>query len=167
MTLSPGQGSGERSRAPLCHPQSILPEAHGWGYSGFPVEGGVEPGLWAPPRPSCPGALACLLFLSLRPADVALECAGFLTGLGLDTTIMIRSIPLRGFDQVSSSCAAPHHHRSCLQVPSPPTRGHTPCSPTAPGGGGVCLHRYHLAAPVQVHCMVAGPSLRTVPCESG
>uniref|UniRef100_A0A8C0RPE0 Thioredoxin-disulfide reductase n=1 Tax=Canis lupus familiaris TaxID=9615 RepID=A0A8C0RPE0_CANLF len=34
---------------------------------------------------------------------VALECAGFLTGLGLDTTIMIRSIPLRGFDQQMSS----------------------------------------------------------------
>ncbi|XP_073079835.1 thioredoxin reductase 2, mitochondrial isoform X2 [Manis javanica] len=33
---------------------------------------------------------------------VALECAGFLTGLGLDTTIMMRSIPLRGFDQMSS-----------------------------------------------------------------
>uniref|UniRef100_A0A8D0Y1U9 Thioredoxin-disulfide reductase n=1 Tax=Sus scrofa TaxID=9823 RepID=A0A8D0Y1U9_PIG len=31
---------------------------------------------------------------------VALECAGFLTGLGLDATIMIRSIPLRAFDQV-------------------------------------------------------------------
>eukprot|EP00761_Pharyngomonas_kirbyi_P011761 gb/GECH01011787.1/.p1 GENE.gb/GECH01011787.1/~~gb/GECH01011787.1/.p1 ORF type:complete len:496 (+),score=121.82 gb/GECH01011787.1/:1-1488(+) len=30
---------------------------------------------------------------------VALECAGFLTGLGYDTTVMIRSIPLRGFDQ--------------------------------------------------------------------
>lgn len=30
---------------------------------------------------------------------VALECAGFLTGLGYDTTVLIRSIPLRGFDQ--------------------------------------------------------------------
>uniref|UniRef100_A0A6Q2YSA8 Thioredoxin-disulfide reductase n=1 Tax=Esox lucius TaxID=8010 RepID=A0A6Q2YSA8_ESOLU len=30
---------------------------------------------------------------------VALECAGFLTGLGLDTTVMVRSVPLRGFDQ--------------------------------------------------------------------
>lgn len=32
--------------------------------------------------------------------DVALECAGFLTGLGFDTTVMVRSICLRGFDQV-------------------------------------------------------------------
>ncbi|XP_036383029.1 thioredoxin reductase 2, tandem duplicate 2 [Megalops cyprinoides] len=30
---------------------------------------------------------------------VGLECAGFLTGIGLDTTIMVRSIALRGFDQ--------------------------------------------------------------------
>ncbi|XP_016022417.2 thioredoxin reductase 2, mitochondrial isoform X2 [Rousettus aegyptiacus] len=34
---------------------------------------------------------------------VALECAGFLTGLRLDTTVMMRSIPLRGFDQQMSS----------------------------------------------------------------
>uniref|UniRef100_A0A3Q2DX38 thioredoxin-disulfide reductase (NADPH) n=1 Tax=Cyprinodon variegatus TaxID=28743 RepID=A0A3Q2DX38_CYPVA len=32
-------------------------------------------------------------------ADVALECAGFLTGIGLDATVMVRSIALRGFDQ--------------------------------------------------------------------
>ncbi|XP_076007112.1 thioredoxin reductase 2, tandem duplicate 2 [Genypterus blacodes] len=30
---------------------------------------------------------------------VALESAGFLTGLGLDATVMVRSIALRGFDQ--------------------------------------------------------------------
>ncbi len=30
---------------------------------------------------------------------VALECAGFLGGLGYQTDVMIRSIPLRGFDQ--------------------------------------------------------------------
>jgi thioredoxin reductase (NADPH) len=30
---------------------------------------------------------------------VALECAGFLSGLGYDTTVMVRSILLRGFDQ--------------------------------------------------------------------
>jgi pyruvate/2-oxoglutarate dehydrogenase complex dihydrolipoamide dehydrogenase (E3) component len=30
---------------------------------------------------------------------VALECAGFITGLGLNSTVMMRSIPLRGFDQ--------------------------------------------------------------------
>jgi thioredoxin reductase (NADPH) len=30
---------------------------------------------------------------------VALECAGFLTALGYDTTVAVRSILLRGFDQ--------------------------------------------------------------------
>jgi len=30
---------------------------------------------------------------------VALECAGFIHGVGFDTTVMMRSIPLRGFDQ--------------------------------------------------------------------
>jgi thioredoxin reductase (NADPH) len=30
---------------------------------------------------------------------VALECGGFLTALGYDTTVMVRSILLRGFDQ--------------------------------------------------------------------
>jgi len=30
---------------------------------------------------------------------VALECAGFLAGLGYDVTVMVRSILLRGFDQ--------------------------------------------------------------------
>jgi pyruvate/2-oxoglutarate dehydrogenase complex dihydrolipoamide dehydrogenase (E3) component len=29
---------------------------------------------------------------------VALECAGFLKGIGCDTTVMVRSILLRGFD---------------------------------------------------------------------
>ena len=30
---------------------------------------------------------------------VALECAGFIRGCGYDTTVMVRSILLRGFDQ--------------------------------------------------------------------
>merc|ERR1719431_1408633 len=30
---------------------------------------------------------------------IALECAGFLAAMGLDTTVMVRSILLRGFDQ--------------------------------------------------------------------
>uniref|UniRef100_A0A8B9CCY7 thioredoxin-disulfide reductase (NADPH) n=1 Tax=Anser brachyrhynchus TaxID=132585 RepID=A0A8B9CCY7_9AVES len=34
---------------------------------------------------------------------ISLECAGFLTGIGLDTTVMMRSIPLRGFDQQMAS----------------------------------------------------------------
>merc|ERR1712079_110764 len=33
--------------------------------------------------------------LVIGASYVSLECAGFLTGLGFDTTVMIRSIPLR------------------------------------------------------------------------
>uniref|UniRef100_A0A8C9TJ79 Thioredoxin reductase 2 n=1 Tax=Scleropages formosus TaxID=113540 RepID=A0A8C9TJ79_SCLFO len=39
---------------------------------------------------------------------VALECAGFLTGIGLDTTIMVRSIALRGFDQQMAGLVTAH-----------------------------------------------------------
>ncbi|XP_058137829.1 thioredoxin reductase 2, mitochondrial isoform X2 [Dasypus novemcinctus] len=39
---------------------------------------------------------------------VALECAGFLAGLGLDSTVMMRSIPLRGFDQQMASLVTEH-----------------------------------------------------------
>ncbi|XP_038636303.1 thioredoxin reductase 1, cytoplasmic-like [Scyliorhinus canicula] len=37
--------------------------------------------------------------LVIGASYVALECAGFLSGLGLDVTVMVRSILLRGFDQ--------------------------------------------------------------------
>uniref|UniRef100_A0A8D2QH61 thioredoxin-disulfide reductase (NADPH) n=1 Tax=Zonotrichia albicollis TaxID=44394 RepID=A0A8D2QH61_ZONAL len=40
--------------------------------------------------------------------DVSLECAGFLTGIGLDTTVMMRSVPLRGFDQQMASLVTEH-----------------------------------------------------------
>ena len=33
---------------------------------------------------------------------MSLECAGFLAALGLDVTVMVRSILLRGFDQQMS-----------------------------------------------------------------
>ncbi|CAG5135490.1 unnamed protein product, partial [Candidula unifasciata] len=44
--------------------------------------------------PYCPGKTLCV-----GASYVSLECAGFLAGLGLDTTVMVRSILLRGFDQ--------------------------------------------------------------------
>jgi thioredoxin reductase (NADPH) len=36
--------------------------------------------------------------LVIGASYVALECAGFLKGLGYDTTVIVRSIFLRGFD---------------------------------------------------------------------
>ena len=44
--------------------------------------------------PYCPGKT-----LVVGASYVALECAGVLTGLGLDVTVMVRSVLLRGFDQ--------------------------------------------------------------------
>ncbi|XP_057562884.1 thioredoxin reductase 3 isoform X1 [Hippopotamus amphibius kiboko] len=44
--------------------------------------------------PYCPGAT-----LVVGASYVALECAGFLAGLGLAVTVMVRSVLLRGFDQ--------------------------------------------------------------------
>lgn len=44
--------------------------------------------------PYCPGKT-----LVIGASYVALECAGFLRGIGLDVTVMVRSILLRGFDQ--------------------------------------------------------------------
>ncbi|OCT83347.1 hypothetical protein XELAEV_18025886mg [Xenopus laevis] len=44
--------------------------------------------------PYCPGKT-----LVVGASYVALECAGFLAGIGLDATVMVRSILLRGFDQ--------------------------------------------------------------------
>ena len=37
--------------------------------------------------------------LFIGASYISLECAGFLHGLGYDTTVMVRSILLRGFDQ--------------------------------------------------------------------
>nr|XP_013000503.2 thioredoxin reductase 3 [Cavia porcellus] len=44
--------------------------------------------------PYCPGKT-----LVVGASYVALECAGFLAGFGLDVTVMVRSILLRGFDR--------------------------------------------------------------------
>ena len=37
--------------------------------------------------------------LIIGASYIALECAGFLRGFGIDVTVMVRSILLRGFDQ--------------------------------------------------------------------
>jgi len=66
-----------------------------------------------PVYPDIPGAKECcitsddIFSLPYAPGKtlfcgasyISLECAGFLNGLGYDTTVMVRSILLRGFDQ--------------------------------------------------------------------
>uniref|UniRef100_A0A8C3AA57 thioredoxin-disulfide reductase (NADPH) n=1 Tax=Cyclopterus lumpus TaxID=8103 RepID=A0A8C3AA57_CYCLU len=46
--------------------------------------------------------------LVIGASYVALECGGFLAGLGLDVTVMVRSILLRGFDQDMANRAGEH-----------------------------------------------------------
>lgn len=46
--------------------------------------------------------------LVIGASYVALECAGFLTALGYDTTVMVRSILLRGFDQDMAQLIGKH-----------------------------------------------------------
>uniref|UniRef100_A0A669CS10 thioredoxin-disulfide reductase (NADPH) n=1 Tax=Oreochromis niloticus TaxID=8128 RepID=A0A669CS10_ORENI len=53
--------------------------------------------------PYCPGKT-----LVIGASYVALECGGFLAGLGLDVTVMVRSILLRGFDQDMANRAGEH-----------------------------------------------------------
>lgn len=53
--------------------------------------------------PYCPGKT-----LVVGASYVALECGGFLAGLGLDVTVMVRSILLRGFDQDMANRAGEH-----------------------------------------------------------
>jgi len=46
--------------------------------------------------------------LVIGASYVALECAGFLTAMGFDTTVMVRSILLRGFDQDMANLIGEH-----------------------------------------------------------
>ncbi|XP_041083729.1 thioredoxin reductase 2, mitochondrial-like [Polyodon spathula] len=54
---------------------------------------------------------------------VALECAGFITGIGVDASVMVRSIPLRGFDQ-QIACLVTDYMESYG------TKFHWKCSPS-------------------------------------
>ena len=58
----------------------------------------------------CP--IDCLVVFLDHWSDVALECAGFLTGLGYDVSVMVRSIILRNFDQVCTSLLDIHVHET-------------------------------------------------------
>ena len=83
--------------------------------------------------PYCPGKT-----LVIGASYVSLECAGFLASLGLDTTVMVRSILLRGFDQQCADLIGDYmiNHGVKFMRPCVPTkvrtrrrsrRGFTPC----------------------------------------
>eukprot|EP00003_Mantamonas_plastica_P006322 TRINITY_DN1512_c1_g1_i5.p2 TRINITY_DN1512_c1_g1~~TRINITY_DN1512_c1_g1_i5.p2 ORF type:complete len:426 (+),score=154.80 TRINITY_DN1512_c1_g1_i5:1871-3148(+) len=64
-----------------------------------------------------PGKVLCV-----GASYVSLECAGFMNGVGCDTTVMIRSIPLRGFDQQMAqmiTCTMADHGVKFLQPAVP------------------------------------------------
>ena len=70
---------------------------------------------------------------------VALECAGFLTALGYDTTVMVRSILLRGFDQDMANLIGEHmghYHTKFI-------RGATPSSLERAEEGGPITVTYN------------------------
>ncbi|XP_021961025.1 thioredoxin reductase 1, cytoplasmic isoform X1 [Folsomia candida] len=53
--------------------------------------------------PHNPGKTLCI-----GASYIALECAGFLAGVGIESTVMVRSILLRGFDQQISGMIGEH-----------------------------------------------------------
>lgn len=80
--------------------------------------------------PAAPGKTLCI-----GGGYVSLECAGFLNGLGMEADVMVRSIPLRGFDQQMATLVKEHmSERGCYFVD-----GAVPTSvervPAAEGGG--------------------------------
>ncbi|XP_037092487.1 thioredoxin reductase 2, mitochondrial-like [Pollicipes pollicipes] len=99
-----------------------------------------------PRYPSVPGAELAItsddLFRLRRPPGrtlcvggsyVSLECAGFLTGLGFDTTVLLRSIPLRGFDQQMAGLVVSGMEKLGTRV----LRGSEPLRLERADGGGV------------------------------
>jgi len=60
--------------------------------------------------------------LCIGASYISLECAGFLAGFGLDTTVMVRSILLRGFDQEMANMVGKgleHHKVKFLRTTTP------------------------------------------------
>lgn len=71
--------------------------------------------------PYCPGKT-----LVIGASYVSLECAGFLAALGLDVTVMVRSILLRGFDQQIAEMIGDHMTKHNIKFIRP-------CVPTKVG----------------------------------
>ena len=64
--------------------------------------------------PHCPGKTLCI-----GASYVSLECAGFLAGLGMDVTVMVRSILLRGFDQQMAEKIGEHMKSENIKLVRP------------------------------------------------
>jgi len=60
--------------------------------------------------------------LVIGASYIALECSGFMTAFGYDTTVMVRSIFLRGFDQDMANRIGEHmekHHTKFIHKATP------------------------------------------------
>lgn len=88
-----------------------------------------------PTRLKCEGAEHCIdsddIFqldrdpgrvLCVGGGYIAMECAGFLSGLGYPATCMIRSVPLRGFDRECVDRIAQHMDGVTLQLGATPVK---------------------------------------------
>ncbi|KAG8468147.1 hypothetical protein KFE25_007199 [Diacronema lutheri] len=69
--------------------------------------------------------------LCIGASYISLECAGFITGLGMRATVLMRSIPLRGFDQQMAGLVKKYmqEHGTAFIEGAVPTR----IEPTAEG----------------------------------
>lgn len=68
---------------------------------------GKDPSLfWAQDKQFVSIELALMINVWFLFSYIALECAGFLNAFGYDTTVMVRSIFLRGFDQQMADMVA-------------------------------------------------------------
>jgi thioredoxin reductase (NADPH) len=76
--------------------------------------------------PASPGKTLCV-----GAGYVALECAGFLTALGCDTTVLCRSMLLRGFDRECCDKIGAYMEHGGTKI----LRGLTPASLAKPAGG--------------------------------
>ncbi|VDL98874.1 unnamed protein product [Schistocephalus solidus] len=117
-----------------------------------------------PRYPSIPGAKEFgitsddLFSLSYKPKKalfvgasyVSLECAGFLHSIGVDVTVMVRSIFLRGFDQQMAEMIGGHMEKSGIRILRP-------CIPTGikkkepVGGENNELDQYEVSGVFQDH----------------
>jgi thioredoxin reductase (NADPH) len=93
--------------------------------------------LFSLPRP--PGKTLCI-----GGGYVSLECAGFIAGLGMEPHVMVRSVPLRGFDRQMAQLVKAHMEGELgvrfVQRALPTRierveRGPTASARTQPGGG--------------------------------
>ena len=100
---------------------------------------------------------------------VALECAGFLHGIGLDVTVMVRSILLRGFDQQCAEKIGDYmsEHGVRFMRPCVPTKIEQLEPPTDSAPGKLRVTATQDGKEVVVECNTVLMAVGRIPCTSG